>query len=88
MAVPSGSEPHAFACKIVVLDDDVFEDLVKRMTDMDMSVGIGRSVMKSEVRRAFALLLHFCINILLEPFCITFRFVLREIASHSEGRFR
>ncbi len=48
MTIPSGSKTNSFALKVVVFDDDIFEYFIECMADMDLSVGIRRTVMQCE----------------------------------------
>ena len=52
MAIPSRHVTRVFAHHLLGSDDHVLENFVQRMSDVKMSVGVGRSVMKNEGRSA------------------------------------
>ena len=70
-------------------DDDVFQNLVDRMADVNVAVGIGRAVMQHETFvAAFADLTDALIETALFPFGEHLRFAFRQIAAHRERRIR
>ena len=87
MAVPARCHAYRFALKVVVLEDDIFEDLVERMSDMDVTVGIRRTVMQSEHLRTFTLGFHLFIDIGIKPYFVLLGLVCREVSTHREVCF-
>ena len=64
MAIPPWHIGHLVARHRLRFDDDVFENLVQRMTDMNSAIGIGRAIMQHIPRPAFPRLL----NLFVQPF--------------------
>ena len=48
-------------------NDDVLENLVDRMADVDVAVGIGRAIVQHETRAAFRCLANFFVQLFLLP---------------------
>ena len=67
MAIPTGDIQGIKTLHGLVFDDHVLEDLVKRVADMDMAIGIGRPVVQNKRRRPFALLADTLIDLVILP---------------------
>jgi len=48
VAVGAGEEVGHLALHVPILDDDVLEDLVERVAEVDVPVGVGRTIVKHE----------------------------------------
>ncbi len=68
------------------LDDQVLQDLVERMPDVDVGVGVGRTVMQHEARSSRAGLPNGLVDLVLLPLADPARLALREIAAHRKRR--
>src|SRR5690606_37867661 len=66
---------------------DVLENLVDRVADVNVAVGIGRAVVQDEFAGAFARGADALIDLVLLPLGQPARFALGEIAAHREGGF-
>ena len=67
MTIPARNIRRIEARQSFTFDDDVFENLVDGMTDMNISVGVGRAVMQNEFGASFAGGTYFLIQILFLP---------------------
>lgn len=65
-------------------DDDVFQNLVQRMTDMNAAVGIGRAIVQHIERPALSAVLKSLVQALLFPPGEKFGLPLRQIRLHRE----
>ncbi len=69
-------------------DDDVLQNLVDRMADVNIAIGIGRAVMQHELGRTLTgfanALVEFFVLPLFQPLWFTFG----QIATHGESSFR
>ena len=88
VAVPARREADGLAVEVVMLDDDVFQNLVERVADVGVAVGVRRAVVQREGFRALAVLLHLFVDLRLIPGRITLRLVLHQVPPHRELRFR
>ena len=70
------------------LHGHVLEDLVERVADVDAAVGIGRAVVKNELRPVFAELTQLLIQANAVPLLQDLRFALRQTSLHRKRRFR
>ena len=88
VAVPSGHIRRIESGKLPALDDDVLEDLVQRLADVNIVVGVRRSIVQHELRSPAAR----CSNSLVHPAPLPFlypdRLTSREIAAHGKRRIR
>ena len=69
-------------------DDDVLENLVDRMADVDVAVGIGRSVMQNIFRPAAPLLAQLAVEIDFLPMLQDLRLARCKAGLHGEIRLR
>ena len=74
---------HRFA-----LDDEVFQDLVERRTDMDVAVRVRRPVVQDETRPALRRGAYSLVDAVVVPLAHPHGLALREIAAHRERRVR
>ncbi len=70
------------------LDDDVFEDLVDRVTDVNIAVRIGGAIMQNERRLARFGAANSAVEILIVPTFQHVGFALGQIATHRKLGFR
>ncbi len=68
--------------------DDVLQDLVQRMADMDVAIGIGRAVMQHEFFAAGGRGAQLLVKAHLLPAFYRFRFLLRQAGAHRKIRLR
>jgi hypothetical protein len=71
-----------------VLHYDVFENLVKRMTDMNVAVGVGRAVVQDEVGLTLIRLEDSEISSFPFPSFNLLGFVLGQVPTHGKVGFR
>ena len=76
MAVPARHILRIKACQHLRTNDDVLENLVDRMTDMDVAIGIGRTIVQHKARAPFRVLLDLLIQPTLLPVGNPARFAL------------
>ena len=88
MAIPAGHEGGVVAIQSGGLDDDVLQNLVDRMADMDIAVGIGRAVDQQERGTVSRLLLNAGIEAFRLPARQPVRLALHQLGLHLEGRLR
>src|SRR5262249_14957505 len=84
MAVPARNIRGMEAGHRLRLDDNIFEDLVERMTDVDTAVGVGWSIMQDIRRPALPGFLNFLVKSLLLPPSQQFRLPLWQVGLHRE----
>lgn len=75
---------------MLVADNDILQCLVQCMADMNLAIGIRRSIMKNKSRCAVlsSLFLSGMIEVMFLPEIHKARFLLRQIAAHGEIRLR
>ncbi len=83
VSVPAGNVWSTETAHILILYDEVLEGLIEGVTQMDLSVGIGRSVVKNIRGLALILLYHLVIEAFIFPF-FEIGLSLRQISSHGE----
>ena len=90
MAIPTGDEIHVLAQQKLRADDEIFQQLIERMADMDVAIGIGRAIMKNEGRGAcfFSRCLDGLIQVGVAPFGDDFGLELRQAAAHRKISYR
>jgi hypothetical protein len=86
VAVPARHVGRVEAGQRLGADDDVLEDLVHRMADVDVAIGIGRAVVEDEARAPLGGGADLLVQLLLLPLGDPARFPLGEVAAHREGR--
>ena len=87
VAVPAGNVGAVKAEQMAGFSDDIFQDFVKRMADVNGTVGIGRAVVQDEFRRISEGGALFAVNIGLFPEGQHLRLTLRQIAAHRKSGF-
>ena len=88
MAIPPWHIRHLVARHRLRFDDDVFENLVQRVTDMNAAIGIGRAIVQDVQRTAFPRLLNLFVQLFLLPRGKEFRLPLRQVRLHRKIGFR
>ena len=86
VAVPARNVRGLEALKGLFLEDHVLEDLVDGVTDVDVAVGVGRTVMKDELLGVAAGVDDAFVDVLFIPLPDPFRFALGQVAAHRERR--
>ena len=84
VTVPAGDIVGILAHHLLGSHDHVFEDFVQRMTDVQMTVGVGRTVVQHELFTALARLAALRIKVHGFPTRQGFRFALRQSGTHGE----
>ncbi|MND95901.1 hypothetical protein D3C80_881680 [compost metagenome] len=69
-------------------DNHVLENLVQRMTDVNLAVGIGRAVVQHELRTILANFAQLLVQANAVPALQNLRFALRQAGLHREGGVR
>ncbi len=85
VAVPSRDVGCFEAAHAFAFQDDVLQDLVEGMANVDMAVGIGRTVMEYVFRFIPACVSHFVIESHALPFSQNLHFFLCEIGFHGKA---
>ena len=89
VAVPARDIRRIETVEGLRLDDNIFQDLVDRMADVNIAVGIRRTVMQYETLvAAFTGFTDALIETALFPFGEHVRFAFRQITAHRERRIR
>ena len=86
VAIPARHVRRIEACQRARADDDVLEDLVHRMADVDVTVGVGRTIVQHETPAARRCLADLLVELLLLPCRHPGRLALGEVAAHRERR--
>ena len=86
MAVPTGNIGRIKAVQGLGFDNDVFQYLVERMSEMNFAIGIGRPVMEDKFRFAGGVISDPPIKIHFPPAFQHFRFPLGQVSLHGEIR--
>ena len=88
VAVPARHVIGIEAQHLLALGHDVLEDLVERMPDMDVAVGVGRAVMQHEFRSPGGVLAQPVVEADLVPASQDFRLAFGQAGAHREFRLR
>ena len=90
VGIPAGNIVGFIAGHMLVADNDILQCLVQCMADMNLAIGIRRSIMKNKGRCAVlsSLFLSGMIEVMFLPEIHKARFLLRQIAAHGEIRLR
>ena len=86
VAVPARDIAGIEAGHVSAFDHHVFQDLVDRVSDMDVAIGIGRPIVQHKEGPAFAESANPLVNPGLLPLRDPFRLSFGEVAAHREGR--
>ncbi|MNC10460.1 hypothetical protein D3C75_581100 [compost metagenome] len=88
VAIPARHIGGVEAGEALGLDDDVFEDLVDRVTDVNAAVRVGRAIVQNERRLARFGAANGAVKILIVPTLEHVGFALGQIATHRKLGFR
>ena len=88
VAVPARHVVGIEAEHLLALGHHVLQDLVQRMPDMDVAVGVGRPVMQHEFGAATRACAQFAVEVHLIPALEDLRLALRQAGAHREFRLR
>ncbi len=88
VTVPARHVRRIEAVQRLRLDDDVFQYLVDRMTDVNVAIGIRRAVVQDEFFRALTRLADTLIELFFLPLLQPLRLALGKVAAHGESRVR
>ncbi|MEA3220667.1 MAG: hypothetical protein OZX49_01780 [Immundisolibacter sp.] len=84
VAVPAGHVGRVITIQRPGLDDDVLQDLVDRVADVDVAVGVGRAVVQHVARPIGAFATQAGVQVQFLPAGEDCRFALRQVAAHRE----
>ena len=84
MTVPAGDIRGIEALETLALDDDVFQDLVDRMADVNLAIGVGRAIVQHEGGSILSGLPKLLVDAKFVPASKLLGFPLRQIAFHRE----
>ena len=87
VAIPTGHIRRVFAKQSLRADDHVFEDMVERMANMHVAIGVWRAIMQDELFAPTAAIAQFRVEILLLPACENARLLLRKASLHRKVCF-
>ena len=72
----------------MAFDHDIFQHFINCVTDVNIAVRVGRSVMQNIFWRAYPGISHRLVRVLRIPVFQHIRFALGQVAAHREVRFR
>ena len=81
MTIPTRHVADFFAAQHLVAVDKVFEDLVEGVTDVELSVGVGRAVVEDE-QVAWVIVREAIVYFLICPKFLQFWFALGGVGAH------
>src|ERR1700682_4922837 len=88
MAIPSRDVGRVEASELPALHHDVLEHLVDGVTNVDIAVGVRRSVVQNKARAAFARRTNRFVDLALLPILDPAGFAFGQVATHRKGRVR
>ena len=88
VAIPTGHIVRVETTHLEGTDDDVLEDLVQRMADMDVAVGVGRAVMQHVFWTPGGGFAQALVEVHVLPALDQRRFLFRQAGAHREFRLR
>ena len=88
VAIPAWDVGRVEAHHVVGLDDQVLENLVERVADVDIAVGVRRTIVQQEPLRALAGLANLSVQVHLVPAGDGLGFGRLQVRLHREGRPR
>ena len=88
VAVPARNVRRVISRESFGLHDNVFQNLVYRVTNMNAAIRIGRAIMQNEGFFAFFGCTNDAVQVIIGPTRQHSRFTLGEIAAHREPCFR
>ena len=84
MTVPAGNIGCVETAHRLVLNDEVFKDLIEGMADMNGAICIRRTIVQDEGCIILVLFKHLCVNVDVVPILKALRFVFRQVRTHRE----
>ena len=84
VAIPAGHIGRVHAQQALGADDHVLEDVIERMADVDVAIGIGRAIVEDELLAASAGIAQGSIEIHLLPARKDARLLLGKASLHGE----
>ena len=84
MTIPARNIGCVEAAHRLVLNDEVFKDLIEGMTDMNRAICIRRTIVQDEGCIILVLFKHLCVNVDVIPILKALRFVFRQVRTHRE----
>ena len=84
VAIPAGDIGRIEAAQGLALDNDVFENLVDRVADMNIAIGVGWPVVQYELRSVLSQLAQFGVQVDVVPVFQRFRLPTGKIRLHRE----
>ena len=88
VAVPARHVVRIVSEHLLRLDDEILQDLVQRVPDVDVAVGVGRPVVQREFHAAFRLGSQFLVEPDFVPALQQFRLEFRQSGAHRKLRLR
>ncbi len=88
VAVPARHVIGVMAKHLLRARDEILQDLVQRMADMDIAIGVGRAVVKHEFRPALRRLAQALVEAQLAPAREQLRLLFRQAGAHRKIRLR
>ena len=85
VAVPAGGVQRVKAFELAALDDHVLQNLVHRVADVQLAVGVGRAVVQDELGCPAAGIAQLLVNALFIPLLGPGGLALGQVAAHGEG---
>ena len=86
VAIPARHIDRIEARHLLRFDNNVFQHLVDRMTDMNGRVGVGRAIVQNKFRLALARGTNFFVKFFILPLLDPSRLTFGELAAHGERR--
>ena len=88
VAIPAGDVRRILAEQRLGANDHVLEDVVERVADVDVAIGIGRAIVEDELRRAGAGFTELAVKVFRLPPGEDGRLLLGEAGLHREVGLR
>ena len=86
MAIPAGHIRRVKSGQRFGFDNDVLEDLIDRVANVQLTVGVGRAIVKDKAWFALARLAHLGIQVHVCPGLESLGLTLRQVGLHGEVR--
>ena len=88
MTVPTRNVGCIKATECARFNDDIFQCFINRMSEMNITIGIGRTIMQNKLFTSSASRSNLLIEIFIMPFFENTRLSLGEIGAHWKCRVR
>ncbi len=88
VAVPAGHIGRVLAQQSLGADDHVLQDVVQRMADVHVAIGVGRAVVKDELLAPFAARPNLLVQVAFQPAGENCRLLLRQAGFHRKVGLR